>query len=116
MTRVLILADDDCIRFTCVEVLARAGFHASSAELAALPAEAPEAVLLLEKEADALATVRSTYPEVPVLVCTWDHRRAWPGADAVIQLPFNADRVSMMLFKIIRANQIGARPARATAA
>ena len=111
MTRVLILADDDCIRFTCAEVLTRLGFEASSSAASGLSGAMPDAILLWETAAGSLRAIRAAYPGVPVILCTWDHRREWPGADAVVQLPFNGDRVSLTLHKMARANRASARDA-----
>jgi hypothetical protein len=113
MTHVLVMADDECIRFTCAEVLSRHGFRASSAEGAAFPAQAPDVVLLWESVADSLAATRAAYPGVPVIVCAWDRRREWPGADAVVHLPFNGDRVAKALLDTVRASQASARTASA---
>ena len=113
MTHVVVLADDACIRFTCAEVLAHLGFQTTLGEVRGLPAVTPDAILLWDSDRDDVSATHAAYPGVPVLLCTWDHRRAWPGADAVVQLPFNAARVARTLSKLIRANQLGGRPASA---
>lgn len=104
MTHVLVLADDPCIRSTCVEILGRLGFRASAAPRDAVPAAAPDVVLLWEEEGrdDGLAAARHAYEKVPIVLCTWDHRRAWQGADAVVRLPFNVQRVASAVVRTLK--------------
>ena len=98
MAHVLVLAEDECIRFTCTEVLKRFGFRASMGTLRDVaPDELPDVVLMWEPEpADAMAAVASFRP-IPVLVFTWDRRQLWPEGVRVVRPPFHPERLAIVL-------------------
>ncbi len=104
MTHVLVLADDACIQSTCVEILARMGFRVSAAAPDATAPGSPDVILLWESDhrADCLSAVRQAYAKVPIILCTWEHRRPWPEADAVVSLPFNVERVASALLRTLK--------------
>jgi hypothetical protein len=103
-THVHVLSDDACIRSTCVEILARLGFRATASPLDGTAETPPDVVLLWEREdgQDVLADARRAYDKVPIVFCTWDHRRPWQGADAVVSLPFNVERVASTVARMLK--------------
>jgi hypothetical protein len=110
VAHVLVLADDRCIQVTCAEVLGCLGFRVS---VGAYPPRAcesrPDVILVWEAGAADISAVRAAYRDVPLLVCTYDHRQQWNGTVGVVQLPFSRERVALALGRALR-------PARETAA
>jgi CheY-like chemotaxis protein len=102
MVNVLVLAEDECIRFTCAEVLARMGFRPNVGAPGDACAVIPDAILIWEPGVADVRATRAAYPDVPLLVCTWQHRQPWPETVEVARLPFNAERVGQMLHKVVR--------------
>jgi hypothetical protein len=96
--RVLVIAEDECLRVTCAEVLARWGFEPSCAPtLAARDAADTDAILLWDGQGDQAVRAPSLVGVAAVVVCTWSRRRAWPGANEVVSLPFEPERVTAAL-------------------
>ena len=102
MQRVLVLAEDECIRVSCGEVLRTLGMEAVTS-LAGGGGAAPDVVLVWDGLEHDLRSASAAYPTVPVVVCTYDHRRPWPGTAAVVPLPFDASRLASALMRVIRA-------------
>ncbi len=109
MVHLLVLAQDECVRLTCAEVLTRLGVDATAG---AWPPAAggvkPEAILAWEASEGDVAAIRALHGEVPLFVCTWRHRERWPASVDVVRLPFNAARV-------VRAVEQAVQEARQTA-
>jgi hypothetical protein len=94
MTHVLVLADDECIRFTCAEVLSQRGFRATTGAPPFGSREpGPDVVLLWEPCAAAVETARLRYAGAALVVCTYGSPCLPPGATPA-PLPFNAERVA----------------------
>jgi hypothetical protein len=102
MQRVLVLAEDECIRVSCAEVLRSLGMEGLTAP-ASGAGPAPDVVLVWDGLERDLRCASVAYPTVPVVVCTYDHRRPWPGTAAVVPLPFDARRLWTALVHVIRA-------------
>jgi hypothetical protein len=111
MQRVLVLAEDECIRVSCGEVLRTLGMEAFTAPGGA--DHAPDVVLVWDGLERDLRSASATYPDVPVVVCTYDHRRPWPGTAAVVSLPFDARRLASALLQVRRARSAGRSTVRA---
>jgi CheY-like chemotaxis protein len=108
MQRVLVLADDECIRVSCAEVLRSLGMEAVTSPAGGAGA-APDVVLVWDGLERDLRCAADFHPAVPVVVCTYDHRRPWPGTAAVVPLPFDARRLASALLQVIRAAASAAR-------
>jgi hypothetical protein len=110
MVHLLVLAEDECIRLTCAEVLTRLGFAATAG---GWPPRSeggiPDAILLWEATKAAVSETRAAYGEVPLLVCTWRHREPWHESVGIVQLPFNAERVARIVERTLR--EVRERPA-----
>lgn len=93
MPNVLVVAEDECIRVTCVEVLAGCGFPATDAS--------PDVVLLWDPAASEIEAARNRYHQASLVICSWGGRPVPPGATAA-HLPFNAARVSAAVSQAAR--------------
>jgi hypothetical protein len=116
MANVLVLAEDRCIGFTCAEVLTSSGFQA---RVGAWPAGAgagvkPDVILAWDATEAHADLIRAAHGAVPLLVCTWAHRQRWPGAEGVVRLPFNAERVAQRLAETLRRANLSAHRPSAT--
>jgi hypothetical protein len=108
MQRVLVVADDECIQVSCEEVLRSLGMEvASGLETGGAP---PDVVLLWDGLERDIRHFRATLPGVPLVVCTYDHRRPWPGTAAVVPLPFDARRVASELTRVTAGRRATAAP------
>src|SRR5690242_18603749 len=98
MPRVLVIAEDECIRVSCGEVLRSFGMEVASSgdSTGALP----DVALLWDGLERDLQQAGATLPGVPLVVCTYDHRRPWPGTAAVVPLPFDAHRLARTLQRV----------------
>jgi hypothetical protein len=95
MQRVLVVTDDECIQVSCAEVLRSLGMEVTTGvESGGAP---PDVVLLWDGLERDIRHVGATLPGVPLVVCTYDHRRPWPGTAAVVALPFDARRLASAL-------------------
>ncbi|MFL5263588.1 MAG: hypothetical protein ACJ79R_09460 [Anaeromyxobacteraceae bacterium] len=109
MQRVLVLGDDECIRVSCAEVLRSLGMEGVTFP-AGGAGPAPDVVLVWDGLERDLRCASAAYPTVPVVVCTYDHRRPWPGTAAVVALPFDGRRLASALLQVIRATSRSSRP------
>ena len=98
MLNVLVVAKDDCIRTSFAEVLKSLGFAVSTSSTT----QRPDAVVAWEPQPSEVAELRSTLGAIAVIVCTWDHRRTWEGATAVVPMPFRGSRVAREVTKAVR--------------
>ncbi len=103
MLHVLVLAEDECIRLTCAEVLMGLGFAATVGEWPPRASGgAPDAILVWEATEQDIPAIRAAHGEVPLLVCTWRHRDRWPESVGIVRLPFNAERVARIVEHTVR--------------
>jgi hypothetical protein len=98
MPNVLVVAEDECIRVTCVEVLTACGFPAA-ADVAR--GASPDVVLLWDPAAPELAAARDRYGDASLVICSWGERPIPVGATAA-HLPFNASRVAAAVSQAAR--------------
>ncbi|MFL5263567.1 MAG: hypothetical protein ACJ79R_17830 [Anaeromyxobacteraceae bacterium] len=98
MPNVLVVAADECIRVTCLEVLAACGFPAAP-EVAR--GASPDVVLLWDPAAPDIEAARSRYRDASLVICSWAGRPIPPGATAA-HLPFNATRVAAAVSQAAR--------------
>ena len=103
MVQLLVLAEDECVRLTCAEVLMRLGFQATPG---AWPPRAgggpPDAILVWDATDEDVKAIRAAHGEVPLFVCTWRPRDPWPPSVGIVQLPFNAERVAQVVERTVR--------------
>ena len=103
MARVLVLADEDCIRLTCAEVLKKLGFEVDARSLqAAEPDGPPDVVFIWEGDEAYVMKVLAMYGSVPVLVFTANRLRVWPRGVIVVLSPFSSNRVARALHQATR--------------
>ncbi len=103
MLHVLVLAEDECVRLTCAEVLTRLGFETTAGALPVRPGDRiPDAILVWEASEGDVEQIRAAHRQVPLLVCTWRHRSRWPESVAVVRLPFNGERVARVVERMVR--------------
>jgi hypothetical protein len=115
MARVLVLAEDECVRFTCAEVLRRIGFAASVGPLrGAVQGDPPDVLLIWEPKSADVADALATHGSVPSIVFAWDRRQHWPEGVTVVFPPFNAERIALALHQAVYGSADGA-PAKAPA-
>jgi hypothetical protein len=98
MPNVLVVAEDECIRVTCVEVLAACGFPAAPEVARGV---SPDVVLLWEPAARDIEQARQRYGDASLVICSWSGRPIPPGATAA-HLPFNATRVAAAVSQAAR--------------
>ncbi len=103
MAHVLVLAQDECIRFTCAEVLKRFGFRTSTGPLqGAFAGEQPDVILMWEGQVADAVEALAIFDPVPVLVFTWDRRHPWPARARVVRPPFHGERLSLALHEAVQ--------------
>jgi hypothetical protein len=103
MLHVLVVAEDECVRLTCAEVLTRLGFAASAGDWPPRPADRePDAILVWDAREEDIPAIRAAHGEVPLLVCTWRPRDHWPDSVGIVRLPFNAERVARIVEHTVR--------------
>jgi hypothetical protein len=60
---------------------------------------------LWEASVAEVRAIRVLYGDVPLLVCTYDHRQQWNGAVGVVRLPFKLERVALALGQALRRTE-----------
>ena len=113
MINLLVLAEDECIRLTCAEVLSRYGLEAAAGDWPPRAGNGtPDAILVWEMMEADLSRIRAAYGGVPLLVCTWRHGVRWPEPIRIVRLPFNAERVARIVQRTVA--QLRAAPGRSS--
>jgi hypothetical protein len=103
MVHVLVLAEDECVRFTCAELLKRLGFDASVGSASGARCDRDlDVILMWEAPASDASAVQAAYSTVPVVVLTWKRDQAWPDGVSTVRSPFNPERVALELHRVAR--------------